>query len=198
MIIIKVYQSWVHVGPMPLFRALVLDGATYYLLFIIIFSLAMVANANDVVCRFYPTVSNTHSVIEYSFIIPSWIPSTWQYPQVGLYSDQTNRVAISMNVVACNHLMLSLRKAANSPNSREPPSQSLSVATRPTTDLTFIPQASGVTYSHDDRSETPRPAEYDESAVWSHKQSNQEQKPSEWHEMKSPDDPTARVLLEMD
>ena len=195
MIIINVYQSWVHVGTMPLFRALVLDGATYYLLFIIIFSLDMAANTNDVVCRLYLTVSNTHSVIEYSFIIPSWIPSTWQYPQVGLYSDQTNSVAVSMNVVACNHLMLSLRKAAKSPNSGEPPSQSLSVATRPTTDLTFIPQASGVTYSYDDRSETPRPAE---SAVWNYKQSNPEQKPSEWHEMKSSEDSTARVLLEKD
>ena len=76
MIIIKVSRSWVHVGPMPLFQALVLDGATFYLVFIIAFSLAMVANANDVVCRFYLTVSNTHSLIEYSFIIPSWIPST--------------------------------------------------------------------------------------------------------------------------
>ena len=193
MIIIKVSRSWVHVGPMPLFRVLVLDGAAYFLLFIIVFSLAMVANANDVVCRLYLTVSNTHSLIEYSFIIPSWIPSTWKYLQVGLYSDQTNSVATSINVVACNHLMLSLRKAANSPNSREPPSQSLTVATRPTTDLTFIPHASDVTYSYDDRSATPQPTEYDESAVWNHKQGNPEQKPSEWHEMKTSDGSTASV-----
>ena len=195
MIIIKVSRSWVHLGPMPLFRALVLDGATYYLVFIIAFSLDMFANTNDTVCRLYLTVSNRHSLVEYSFIIPSWIPRTWKYLQVGLYSDQTNSVVVSMNVVACNHLMLSLRKAANS---REPPSQSLTVATRPTTDVKSIPQASDVTSSYDDRSETPQPTEYDESAVWNHKQGNLEQKPSEWHEMKSSDGSTARVLLEMD
>ena len=198
MIIIKVSRSWVHLGPMPLFRAFVLDGAIYYLVFIIAFSLDMVANTNDVVCRFYLTVSNRHSLVEYSFIIPSWIPSTWKYLHVGLYSDRTNSVVVSMNVVACNHLMLSLRKAANSPNSREPPSQLLTVATRPTTDVKFISQASDVTSSYDDRSEAPQPAEYDESAVWNDKQGNPEQTPSEWHEMKTSDGSTARVLLEMD
>ena len=198
MIIIQVYRSWVHLGPMPLLRAFVLDGATYYLVFIIAFSLEMFANTNDVVCRLYLTVSNSPSLIGYSFIIPSWIPSTWQCLQVILCSDQTNSAAISVSVVACNHLMLSLRKAANPPNSREPPSQLLTVATRPTTDVRFIPQASDVTYSYDDRSETPQPTEYDESAVWNHKQSNLEQNLSEWHEMKTSGDSTARVLLEMD
>ena len=71
MIIIKVCQSWVHLGPMPLLRAFVLDGATYYLVFIIAFSLEMFANTNDVVCRLYFTVSNSPSLIGYSFIIPS-------------------------------------------------------------------------------------------------------------------------------
>ena len=50
-----------------------------------------------------------------------------------------------------------------------------------------MPQPSDVTSSDDDRSETLQPAEYDESAVRNHKQGNPEQKPSEWHEMKSSD-----------
>jgi len=51
MIIFKVQRSWRHVGPLPLFRALVVDGATYYLIFILAFVLELIANASDVVCK---------------------------------------------------------------------------------------------------------------------------------------------------
>jgi len=60
----------VHVGPMPLFRALVVDGATYYLIFILAFALEIVANSSDVVGRPHFIVSNSPLLIGYSFIIP--------------------------------------------------------------------------------------------------------------------------------
>ena len=97
-----------------------------------------------------------------------------------------------MSVVACNHLILSLREAAGRPNSTEPSSYSLS--NRPTTDIIFVQQASDVTDSYDYQSQTILPAEAD----WNHKQSGLEQNPGSWHEVQSPGDPTARVSLEKD
>jgi hypothetical protein len=43
---------------MPLFRALVVDGATYYLIFIIAFGLQIVANTSNEVGRFRFIESN--------------------------------------------------------------------------------------------------------------------------------------------
>jgi hypothetical protein len=43
MTFLKVRKSWAHVGGMPLFRALVLDGAIYYCIFIFVFSLDAIA-----------------------------------------------------------------------------------------------------------------------------------------------------------
>jgi len=45
MIILKVRQTWKHLGSMPLFRALVLDGTTYYCVFVLAFSLDSAASA---------------------------------------------------------------------------------------------------------------------------------------------------------
>ena len=56
-----------------------------------------------------------------------------------------------MNVIACNHLMLYLREVAGRPTSTEPPSDSLS---RPTTHTLFKLQASDITYTHDDPSQS--------------------------------------------
>jgi hypothetical protein len=70
MIIYKAYRSWVHLGPMPIFRALVLDGATYYFIFILAFCLEIVANMSNVVCRIHLAVFNPPLLIGYSFIIP--------------------------------------------------------------------------------------------------------------------------------
>ena len=63
MIISKVYRSWKHVGPMPLFRALIVDGAIYYIIFILAFGLEIVANTSNVVGRFHFTVSNRPSLV---------------------------------------------------------------------------------------------------------------------------------------
>jgi hypothetical protein len=70
MIIIKAYRSWVHVGPMPLLRALVLDGAIYYLVFVISFAMELVANTSNVVGRLHFTVSDRSLLIGYSCITP--------------------------------------------------------------------------------------------------------------------------------
>jgi len=69
MIIIRVYRSSVHVGSMPLVRALVVDSATYYRIFIHPFGLEIVANSSDVVGRPKFIVSNSPLLIGYSFII---------------------------------------------------------------------------------------------------------------------------------
>jgi hypothetical protein len=58
MIFLKVRTSWAHVGGMPLLRALVLDGAIYYCIFIFVFSLDVVAITKSEVgvlrlCRVY-------------------------------------------------------------------------------------------------------------------------------------------------
>jgi len=46
MIILKVRRTWKHVSSMPLFRALILDGAIYYCVFVVAFSLDSVASAS--------------------------------------------------------------------------------------------------------------------------------------------------------
>ena len=69
MFIVKVYQNWVHLGPMPLFRALVLDGATYYFVFILAYCLEMVATTNDQVGGLHFTVPSKPLLTGNSFTI---------------------------------------------------------------------------------------------------------------------------------
>jgi len=161
MIISKVYRSWKHVGPMPIVQALVMDGATYYVIFILTFSLEIVANTSDIL--YYPIVD-------------------------------TNLV-ICVTVVACNHLVLSLKEAASRPTSTEPLSISHSLSRR-TTSVILVSQASGVTDSYDDRSQTISLAERDASTNW--KQSDVEQKAGTSYETQSSSGSTARVSFEMD
>ena len=47
MIFLRVRKSWSLVRGMPLFRALVLDGAIYYTVFILAFSLDIIASTNS-------------------------------------------------------------------------------------------------------------------------------------------------------
>ena len=58
MIVIRVYRVSKYVGSMPLFRTLVLDGATYYVIFMLAFSLEIIANTSSVVGRLYFVVPN--------------------------------------------------------------------------------------------------------------------------------------------
>lgn len=58
MIVLKVYQSWAHVGTLPLFRALILDGATYY------FVLALTCGLN-----IFATMSSEVGTLR--FVVPS-------------------------------------------------------------------------------------------------------------------------------
>ena len=47
MIVLKAGRNCKHVGTMPLFRALVLDGVTYYLIFIIAISVEILAKTSS-------------------------------------------------------------------------------------------------------------------------------------------------------
>lgn len=47
MITLKIRKTWAHVGDTPLAWALVVDGATYYIFFVLAFSLELVANSNS-------------------------------------------------------------------------------------------------------------------------------------------------------
>jgi hypothetical protein len=47
MIILKIRKSWDYVGGMPLLRALVLDGAIYYCVFVVAFGLNIIASTNS-------------------------------------------------------------------------------------------------------------------------------------------------------
>lgn len=47
MIILKLRKSWTHVGTTPLFRALLLDSATYYFAFVLTFGLEFVAHTSS-------------------------------------------------------------------------------------------------------------------------------------------------------
>ena len=163
-------------------------------IFILAFGLEIVANSSDIVGRPNFAESNGPLFIGYSFIIPYRIPSTRYYLPVILCPDHTNSLVIFVAVVACNHLMLSLRDAAGRPNSTERPSYSLSRFSRPTTDVIFIQQASDITGSNDDQPRTILPAEHDVPADWNHKQSNLGQNPGSWHEIQFPGDSAARVM----
>jgi len=66
----KVCQSWVHVGSMPLFRALLVNGATAYFVLALTFGLDIVANTNNEVGGFHLMVSNAPLLMRYSFITP--------------------------------------------------------------------------------------------------------------------------------
>jgi hypothetical protein len=46
MMVLKVRKSWNHVGAMPLLRALVLDGAIYYCVFLFAFLVEVLASTS--------------------------------------------------------------------------------------------------------------------------------------------------------
>lgn len=54
MIVLKVLKSWNYVGALPLFQALVLDGAMYYLVIVLTFSLNIVSIMNSEVSSSTP------------------------------------------------------------------------------------------------------------------------------------------------
>ena len=65
MIVLKVRQSWSHVGTLPLFRALILDGAAYYLVLALTFSLNIVATMNSEVGWHYSIACVWHAVLNH-------------------------------------------------------------------------------------------------------------------------------------
>jgi hypothetical protein len=47
MILLKIRKSWTHVGNSPLARALLVDGATYYVFFALAFGLELFATSSN-------------------------------------------------------------------------------------------------------------------------------------------------------
>jgi len=158
MIYLKVRKSWTHVGPSPLLRALLLDGAAYYVALSLALSLEI--------------ASSMHSEIYY-------------------YIADTN-FAVCVGVIACNHLMLSLRET------RDHPMKPFSGFSQHITDVAFAPQTSDIAYTYVGPSQTIPPPQHDVSINWNQEQVNLAQKPGIWHEMRPYRGPTARVPFEMD
>ena len=83
------------------------------------------------------------------------------------YPDHTNSLAVCVAVVACNHLMLSLKEASGRPStSMETVSYSFS---RPT-NVIFADQASDVTCAYVDQLQTVPLPKHNGSTNWDHQQ----------------------------
>jgi len=194
MVVLKIRQSWANVGTMPLFRALILDGATYYFVLALTSSLNIVATMNSEVGALHSVVPSTlYLIIEYSSTIPSWTPSMPRCVAVTSRPNSTNSFIICVNVVACNHLMLSLMEAGRRHTSMERPSYSLP---RLTTSSIFAPQAPDITNTQSRTLPLSQPRWPTDS---NHEQNNLEQNLGTLHEMQPVHDSTvSRVSLEMD
>jgi hypothetical protein len=70
MTFVSVFKSWARVSAMPLFRALVVDGAIFYFVLALTFGLDIVAYMNDEVGGFRPIVFTAALLMRCSFIIP--------------------------------------------------------------------------------------------------------------------------------
>jgi hypothetical protein len=178
MVFFKIRKNWTHAGSTPLLRALLLHGAAYYLVLSLTFGLAIIASMSNEVRGHHLLAFNRPLPAGYSFTIPWWTPSMWQCLAVLQYPDRVNSVAVCVGVVACNHLMLSLREEVqNRPTLMGPLSSSYG---RSTTGLVFAAKASNATSSDADQLQTiSLPGSTDRKG----KQPNLGQKLGTWHEM---------------
>jgi hypothetical protein len=86
---------------------------------------------------------------------------------------------MSLGVVACNHLILSLREARDRPISMGP----LSTFSQHTTNRTLAPQASDITHTYVDRAKTIPLYQRNISTDWDRKQEDLAREQGSWHEM---------------
>lgn len=158
----NVCKSWRHVGAMPLYQTLLVDGAIFYFVLILTFGLDIFANVNNNVGVFRLIVSTASLLMGYSFITPLLTPSAWRYLMVTTYPEHTSSFAISLGVITCNHLILSLRDARDRPISMAP----LSTFSQHTTNKEFVPQASNISHTYANRSKMISSHQRDVSTEW--------------------------------
>lgn len=101
---------------------------------------------------------------------------------------------VCVGVVACNHLILSLREAGGRPLSVAPLSYSVSQHT--TNDASAF-QSSDITNTHPNGSNPIQLPQHSVSTDSDHKEINLTRKPGTWHEMRPVRVSTTRVSLEM-
>ena len=150
MVVFKVRKNWTLAGPTPLLRALLNHGAAYYLVLALAFALQIIASMTNEVGGHHPIKSNKALPVGYSFTTPWWTPSMWRCLAIAQYPDRTNSFAVCVGVVACNHMMLSLKEVLSGPVLTEP---SISVS-RHTTGVVFAARASNTTLSYTDQLQT--------------------------------------------
>ena len=152
MVFLKIRKNWAYAGSAPLLRTLLLHGAAYYFVLGLTFALQMVGSMNNKVGGHHSVAFFRPLPVGYSFTIPWWTPGMWRRLAKAHHSDCTNSFAISVGVVASNHLILSLREGANDrPILMEP----LTSSSRPsTTGVVFAIQAPNTIPSYDDQSQT--------------------------------------------
>ena len=173
MICLRIRRNRKH-GSTPLLRALLLHGAAYYFILALAFALQIFASMNNKVGGHHLLMFDGPLPIGYSFTMPWWIPSMWRCLAFAQYPDRTNSFAISVGVVACNHLMLSLKEALSRPTSTE----RLTSFSRHTTGVAFAAQASNATSFGTDQLETIQSTDQD------YKRRNPGWKPGTWNEMR--------------
>ena len=149
MIFLKIRRNQKH-GSTPLLQALLLHGAAYYFVLALAFALQIFASMNNEVGGNHLLTIDRLLPVRYSFTMPWWTPSMWRCLAFAQYPDCTNSFVICVGVVACNHLMLSLKEALNRPTSMEP----LTSFSRHTTRVASAAQASNATSSDTGQLET--------------------------------------------
>jgi hypothetical protein len=180
MIILKVRQSWLFVGATRLLRALLLYGAAYYFALALAFGLHILASMSSEVGNLHldrVRLTLTRGIQLYYPIVDTKCVRTLE---VTSYPDHTNSFVIFVGVVACNHLMLSLREEAL----EHPTSMGLLPPLPPRTmDVVFPPQAPGVTHTYSDRSQNIPLYKRGASTAWNDEQVNMRRTQVTWHEM---------------
>jgi hypothetical protein len=177
MVVFKIRKNWSLAGPTPLLQVLLRHGAAYYFVLALAFALQILASMTDEVGAHHPVTFNRPLPVGYSFTMPWWTPSMWRCLSIAQYLDRTNSFAVSVGVVACNHLMLSLKEALDRPVLTEPPTS----FSRHTTGVAFVAQASNATSSYADELQT---ISLTKSPDRDHKQRNQGRKLGTWNEMR--------------
>ena len=107
---------------------------------------------------------------------------------VAPYPEHTNSLAMCLNVIACNHLILSLNKAGG------PPMKPLLFSRHPS-DIALT--TSDIAYIYPNRSNTILPSQRDVSTHWNHGQTNLTLTLDGWHETQRVHGTTVGASLEV-
>ena len=101
---------------------------------------------------------------------------------------------MSLGVITCNHLILSLREVRDRPISMAP----LSTFSRQTNNKEFAPQASNITHTYTNQSKMISLHQRDISTDWDLQQENLAPERALWHETPPSGGSTPQRAFEMD